>query len=92
MSGFGEAHDVYVVFGHVAMDFVTFPLGVDALYVEGADAVGGFVFDGSTWGSGRFGFLSPRRGLVLLSALVETRVASSSGACRFASKDAFWVA
>ena len=52
MSGFGEAHDVYVVFGHVAMDFVTFPLGVDALYVEGADAVGGFVFDGSTWGSG----------------------------------------
>ena len=40
MSGFGEAHDVYVVFGHVAMDFVTFPLGVDALYVEGADAVG----------------------------------------------------
>ena len=40
MSGFGEAHDVYVVLSHVAVDFVTFSLGVDALYVEGADAEG----------------------------------------------------
>ena len=33
MSGFGKAHDVYVVVGHVVVDFVTFELRVDALDV-----------------------------------------------------------
>ena len=95
MSGFGEAHDVYVVFGHVAMDFVTFSLGVDALYVEGADLVRGFVFDGGEWSSGWFefvwvvcikgrnGFLSPVRGLVFTSAVGLAGVAATGGAVYF---------
>ena len=81
MSGFGEAHDVYVVFGHVVVDFVTFSLGVDALYVEGTDAVRGFVFDSLF--SGRFGFLSLRRGLFLLSTMCPAGFASAGGAVRF---------
>ena len=87
MPGFGEAHDVYVVFGHVVVDFVTFSLGVDALYVEGTDAVRGFVFDSLF--NGRFGFLSLRRGLFLLSTMCPAGFASAGGAVRFSSCYAF---